>query len=155
SLPGGPAPPPGPAGTSQGPLPVFRQEVRIVADEVTNSLVVLATKRDYQLILDVVRKIDVVPRQVVLEVMIAEVDLNKDLQFGIAYAFQSGKLKGAVLTGAAPLNSPPNIFANPAVGNIGGQFLNGILGATPSPAAGAFAVITDPNHFSIFLNALN
>ena len=73
SLPGGPAPPPGPAGTSQGPLPVFRQEVRIVADEVTNSLVVLATKRDYQLILDVVKKIDVVPRQVVLEVMIAEV----------------------------------------------------------------------------------
>jgi general secretion pathway protein D len=151
SLPGGPAPPPGPAGTSQGPLPVFRQEVRIVADEVTNSLVVLATKRDYQLILDVVRKIDVVPRQVVLEVMIAEVGLNKELQFGIAYAFQSGSLKAAVVTG----NTPPNIFANPAAGNIGGQFLNGVLGTARAPSNGLFAVITDPKNFSIFINALN
>jgi general secretion pathway protein D len=151
SLPGGPAPPPGPAGTSQGPLPVFRQEVRIVADEVTNSLVVLATKRDYQLILDVVKKIDVVPRQVVLEVMIAEVGLNKNLQFGIAYAFQSGSLKGAVVTG----NTPPNIFANPGPANIGGQFLNGVLSNARAPSNGAFAVITDPKNFSIFLNALN
>lgn len=151
SLPGGPAPPPGPAGTSQGPLPVFRQEVRIVADEVTNSLVVLATKRDFQLILDVVKKIDVVPRQVVLEVMIAEVDLNKNLQFGIAYAFQSGSLKAAVVTG----QSPPNIFANPGPANIGGQFLNGVIGAARAPTNGAFAVITDPKNFAIFLTALN
>jgi general secretion pathway protein D len=151
SLPGGPAPPPGPAGTSQGPLPVFRQEVRIVADEVTNSLVVLATKRDFQLILDVVKKIDVVPRQVVLEVMIAEVDLNKNLQFGIAYAFQSGSLKAAVVTG----QSPPNIFANPGPANIGGQFLNGVLSAARAPTNGAFAVITDPKNFAIFLTALN
>jgi general secretion pathway protein D len=151
SLPGGPAPPPGPAGTSQGPLPVFRQEVRIVADEVTNSLVVLATKRDYQLILDVLKKIDVVPRQVVLEVMIAEVGLNKNLQFGIAYAFQSGSLKAAVVTS----NSPPNIFANPGPANIGGQFLNGVLNNARVPANGAFAVITDPKNFAIFLNALN
>ena len=45
---------PGRRARVQGPPPVFRQEVRIVADEVTNSLVILATKRDYQLILDVV-----------------------------------------------------------------------------------------------------
>ena len=155
SLPGGPAPPPGPAGTSQGPLPVFRQEVRIVADEVTNSLVVLATKRDYQLILDVVKKIDVVPRQVVLEVMIAEVDLNKTLEFGIAYAFQSGQLKAALVTGSPTLNTPPNIFANSAAGNIAGQFLNGIVNSARGPSNGAFAVITDPKNFSIFIKALS
>jgi general secretion pathway protein D len=130
---------------------VFRQEVRIVADEVTNSLVMLATKRDYQLILDVVKKIDVVPRQVVLEVMIAEVGLTKELQFGIAYAFQSGSLKAAL----APGFSPPNIFANAGAGNIGGKFLNGILGTAPGASNGAFAVITDPQHFAIFLKALN
>ena len=69
---------PGRQARARAPFPVFRQEVRIVADEVTNSLVVLATKRDYQLILDVVKKIDVVPRQVVLEVMIAEVDAQQE-----------------------------------------------------------------------------
>jgi general secretion pathway protein D len=134
---------------------VFRQEVRIVADEVTNSLIVLATKRDYQLVLDVVKKIDVVPRQVVLEVMIAEVDLNKTLEFGIAYAFQSGQLKAALVTGSPTLNTPPNIFANTGAGNIGGQFLNGILNSARGPANGAFAVITDPKNFSIFINALS
>jgi general secretion pathway protein D len=152
SLPGGPPPPPGPAGTSQGPLPVFRQEVRIVADEVTNSLVILATKRDYQLILDVVRKVDVVPRQVVLEVMIAEVALTKDLQFGIAYAFSSGALNGAIPTG----NPDTSIFTNRGTGATpGSTALGGLLGtATRTPANGAFAVITDRNNFNIFINAL-
>ena len=45
--PGRPAPAP------SGPPRIFKEEVRIVADEVTNSLVILATKRDYQLIVDV------------------------------------------------------------------------------------------------------
>src|SRR5262245_38868977 len=152
SLPGGPPPPPGPAGTSQGPLPVFRQEVRIVADEVTNSLVVLATKRDYQLILDVVRKVDVVPRQVVLEVMIAEVLLNKQLQFGIAYAFSSGALTGAVPGG----DTAGNIFNNRGSGTTpGAAALGGLLGtATRTPATGAFAVLTNRDNFNIFINAL-
>ncbi len=152
SLPGGPPPPPGPAGTSQGPLPVFRQEVRIVADEVTNSLVILATKRDYQLILDVVRKVDVVPRQVVLEVMIAEVLLTKDLKFGIAYAFSSGALNGAIPTGA----TDTSIFTNRGTGTTPGTAaLGGLLGtAARTPAAGAFAVITDRSNFNIFINAL-
>ena len=153
SLPGGPPPPPGPAGTSQGPLPVFRQEVRIVADEVTNSLVILATKRDYQLILDVVRKVDVVPRQVVLEVMIAEVALTKDLQFGIAYAFSGGALTAAVPTG----DPNASIFTNRGVPpNQGANFLSGLLGtAVRTPGNGAFAVISDRNNFNIFINALN
>src|SRR5882724_11447741 len=96
SLPGGPAGAPGAPGQPQGPPPVFKQEVRIVADDVTNSLVVLATKRDYQLILDVVKRIDVVPRQVVLEVTIAEITLNKDLSFGVEYAITEGRLGQAI-----------------------------------------------------------
>jgi general secretion pathway protein D len=153
TLPGGAPPPPGPAGTSQGPLPIFRQEVRIVADEVTNSLVILATKRDYQLILDIVRKVDVVPRQVVLEVMIAEVTLNNTLQFGIAYAFSSGALTGAVPTGDQNASIFTNRGTNP---NLGSTALGGLLGtATRTPTSGAFAVLTDRNNFNIFINALN
>src|SRR6185295_5652272 len=82
----------GAPGQAQGPPPIFKEEVRIVADEVTNSLIILATKRDYQLILDVVRRIDVVPRQVVLEMTIAEVTLNNDLQFGVEWALSRGML---------------------------------------------------------------
>ena len=85
---------PGAPGQASGPPRIFKEEVRIVADEVTNSLVILASKRDYQLIVDVLRRIDVVPRQVVLEVLIAEVVLNKSLEFGVSYAITEGKLAG-------------------------------------------------------------
>jgi general secretion pathway protein D len=158
TLPGGAPPPPGPAGTSQGPLPIFRQEVRIVADEITNSLVILATKRDYQLILDIVRKVDVVPRQVVLEVMVAEVSLNDELKFGIAWALSSGALGSAIPTG----DQNASIFTNRGnPPNQGSSFLTGLQQLTGptsiarTPASGAFAVITDRNNFTIFINALN
>ncbi len=145
SLPGGPAPAPGPAGTISGPLPVFREEVRIVADEVTNSLVVLATKRDYQLILDVIRRVDVVPRQVVLEVMIAEVVLNKRLEFGVAYAISSGNLSTALPEGST------SIFD---IGRTVGGLVGGASQVPTGPRGGAFAVISNQDNFNMFINAL-
>ena len=74
-----------------------------MADEVTNSLVILATRRDFQLIIDVLKRIDVVPRQVLLEVMIAEIALTKDLQFGVAWAFSEGMLGSAQGADIEPL----------------------------------------------------
>src|SRR5207253_9299717 len=97
---------PGAPGQPQGPQPIFKEEVRIVADPVTNSLVVLATKRDYQLIADVLTKIDVVPRQVLPEVTIAEITLNKSLQFGVEWALAQGKLSQA----GAEDNSDTSVF---------------------------------------------
>ena len=145
--------PPGPAGTFQGPLPGFRQEVRIVADDVTNSLVVLATKRDYQLVLDVVRKIDVVPRQVVLEVMIAEVALTKDLQFGIAYAIPERDAEERHPGGDAPAPYLRQPWAAEQVGQSPDRS-SWEPRADPRPT-GAFAVITNQDNFAIFINALN
>jgi general secretion pathway protein D len=66
---------------------LFEQEVRIVADEVTNSLVILATPRDYQAIVAVLRALDIVPRQVLVEMMIAEITLSDDESFGITHTF--------------------------------------------------------------------
>ncbi len=152
SLPGGPQGG-GVFGQSEPP-PVFREEVRIVADEVTNSLVTLATKRDYQLILDILRKIDVVPRQVVLEVTIAEIVLTKDLQFGIEWALSEGPLKRAIPTsqGAAA-----DIFQNKGgTQHPGSKGLGGLLSDSINriPGQGAFAVLTDKENFNIFINAL-
>src|SRR5205823_5198957 len=142
--PGGPAGAAGVPGQPQGPPPIFKQEVRIVADDVTNSLVVLATKRDYQLILDVVKRLDVVPRQVMLEVTIAEITLTKDLSFGIRYALAEGNLLGTL-----PVKD--DIFHN----RPPGLPVGGLLGsATRVPEGQAFAVISDRDHFQIFLNAL-
>jgi general secretion pathway protein D len=138
-----------PGGFAEGSTrPIFRKEVRIVADEVTNSLITLATRRDYQLILEVLQRIDVIPRQVVLEVMIAEIALGKNLEFGIRYAFAQGPLVSADTRNA---DSRDSIFANQPAG----RDVAGYLGdAVRFPDGRAFAVITDREHFNIFLNAL-
>jgi len=145
----------GAPGQPQGPAPIFKEEVRIVADEVTNSLVVLATKRDYQLIVDILKRIDVVPRQVLLEVTIAEVTLNKDLQFGVAYALSGDVPLRRALPGGG---RAADIFAtgvDPSEpGARGARSLAGLFPDTARIGQGAFAVLTDRDKFNVFLNAL-
>jgi len=67
---------------------LFEQEVRVVEDEVTNSLVILATPRDYQTVKAVLRALDVVPRQVLIEAMIAEVTLGENDSLSIMQSLQ-------------------------------------------------------------------
>jgi general secretion pathway protein D len=58
-------------------------DVRIVANNATNSLIIRAPARIYRQILDVVRQIDRPPVQVYISVMIAEVTLNDTLRYGV------------------------------------------------------------------------
>ncbi len=83
-LPGSPAGGEGLAGT------LFEQEVRIVADELTNSLVILATPRDYGMIRSVLNELDIVPRQVLVEMLIAEITLTDDVDLGVTHRLGSG-----------------------------------------------------------------
>ncbi len=61
----------------------------IFHDEVSNSLIILALPRDYPLITEVIKKLDQVPRQVLIEALVAEVTLTDKLQFGIEWFLQS------------------------------------------------------------------
>ncbi len=58
-------------------------EVRVIADKDTNSLLIVATASDYDVIEEALRKLDVVRRQVLVEVLLAEVTLVDGLEFGI------------------------------------------------------------------------
>lgn len=58
-------------------------EVRVIADKDTNSLLIVATPGDYEVIEDALKKLDVVRRQVLVEVLLAEVTLTDGLEFGI------------------------------------------------------------------------
>jgi general secretion pathway protein D len=62
--------------------------LRISADEVNNAVLVLCTATQYQSILRTLRQLDVLPLQVLLEAVIAEVTLTKALSYGVQYAFQ-------------------------------------------------------------------
>lgn len=58
-------------------------EVKIIAHETTNSLIIRATPRDYRIVRQILKELDIMPRQVVIEAIIAEVSLDRSTQFGI------------------------------------------------------------------------
>ncbi|MBF0593067.1 MAG: type II secretion system secretin GspD [Nitrospirae bacterium] len=68
-------------------------DTRIFYDDKTNSLIILALPKDYMFIEDLIKKIDIVPRQVLIEAMIVEVQLNEGLQFGVEW-FLNKKFPG-------------------------------------------------------------
>jgi general secretion pathway protein D len=63
---------------------------QIVTDEANNALIIRADQGDYASIERVIREMDVAPEQVMIEATIAEVTLNKQLQYGVEWYFKSG-----------------------------------------------------------------
>lgn len=63
--------------------------VQVIADEVTNTLVIRASSQDYQQIRQVLERLDTRPRQVLVQVMVAEVTLNDTLQYGVEWWLKS------------------------------------------------------------------
>lgn len=59
--------------------------VLVIADDVTNTLIIKATARDYQQIKKILDRIDTVSRQVLIQVLVAEVALNDTLQYGVEW----------------------------------------------------------------------
>lgn len=78
----------------------------ISADETNNAVVVFGSPRDYAVIEDALRRLDILPYQVLIEAAITEVTLNDDLRYGVEWNFQAGDTNFA-------LTNPPNTTVNP------------------------------------------
>jgi general secretion pathway protein D len=76
------------------------QELRVIADKDNNALLILATMAEYESIELAIRKLDVVPRQVVIEVTIAEITLTDELKYGLEWFFSTSNGKGQLDTGS-------------------------------------------------------
>lgn len=72
--------------------------VRIQADPGQNALVVLAAPHDYKIVEAAIRQLDVKPRQVLIQAIVAEVRLNDGLRYGVDYLLSTRGL-GAVPNG--------------------------------------------------------
>jgi general secretion pathway protein D len=59
--------------------------MRIIADRRNNALLIYATAGEYSIMDGMLRKIDIIPLQVLIEATIAEVTLNDTLQYGTQY----------------------------------------------------------------------
>ena len=70
---------------------IFDQQVRVHSDGVLNRLVFRTVPRTYAAIKALLDKLDVVPAQVLLQVMVVEVTLTESTQFGLEFSgFHSG-----------------------------------------------------------------
>jgi general secretion pathway protein D len=112
---------------------LFEQEVRLVEDEITNSLVILATPRDYQTIRQVLVDLDIVPRQVLIEVMIAEISLNEAEDFGVNQELLANDTSSNTDSGTAATEDSGGTFFDVfgeevrLIGNLGSAGLSGTV----------------------------
>ncbi len=95
------APAAGAGGQAGGPLGAFlsnifqssgtavSKDTRIIADNDNNALLILASPGDYETIIAALRQLDVPRRQVLVEVLVAEVTLTDELKFGIEWFINS------------------------------------------------------------------
>jgi general secretion pathway protein D len=74
------------------------ENVRIIADEVNNSIVTVSTPQEYEVIYKVITQLDVLPLQVLVDAQIVSVSLTDDLQYGIRWYIEHQYAGG---TGAA------------------------------------------------------
>jgi general secretion pathway protein D len=65
-------------------------EIRIIADDTTNALVIRATPREYERIRAALDELDILPLQVLIEATVAEVTLTDELRYGVEWFFRSG-----------------------------------------------------------------
>ena len=76
----------------------FRTDAfQMVVVERSNSLVFNTTGVEYQRLLPLLKELDVLPKQVLLDIVIAEVTLKDEFKFGVEWALQNGELTASTL----------------------------------------------------------
>lgn len=79
---------------------LIQGEIKIVADDQNNALIVQCSAQDFEVIEETIRELDRVPRQVLINVKIYEVELDNELSMGIS-AFLQDRRK--------PTVTPPSV----------------------------------------------
>ena len=77
-------------------------EMKLVVDERANSLIFYTAGTTYQQMLPLIKQLDIMPKQVVLEMMIAEVTLTDEFKQGVEFALSN---RGAVVQGGFNLEN--------------------------------------------------
>jgi general secretion pathway protein D len=86
-------------GGAVSPVSVAGSGVTLSIDTRSNSLIFFTTGSRYEALLPMIRRLDIPPKQIVLEAMIAEVSLTGEFSNGVEFAFREGKLLGGTSGG--------------------------------------------------------
>jgi general secretion pathway protein D len=95
-----PAPPPPPPTAAPGsPIAaaadasLLEGQVRFIADETTNAVIVTTYPRNWSEIEATIKQLDRMPRQVLIEVLVTEITLTDDLRLGMDWALKEGSFR--------------------------------------------------------------
>ncbi|HCU90200.1 MAG TPA: type II secretion system protein GspD, partial [Gammaproteobacteria bacterium] len=110
--------------------------LKIIPDENNNGLVILATPKEYELVIAAVRKLDLIPLQVLIEATIIEVTLNDTLAFGVEWFFKNSV--GGSKTGQALLD-----LGDARIGTLAPSFSYAIINSNGLVRAAINALATE------------
>ncbi len=88
-----------------------QNQIRIIPNPENNAILIYATPSERDTIEAMLRKIDILPLQVRIDAVIAEVTLNDALQYGTQFFFKTGGLNGAL--NFSPQGTAANHAAEP------------------------------------------
>ncbi|HDO22084.1 MAG TPA: hypothetical protein ENG86_04405 [Nitrospirae bacterium] len=108
-------------------------DVTITAYDDINALIIKSSPAAYLAMLETIKKLDIPPRQVLIEVMVAEVTLNDDERLGLEWLLRSGG-KPTIITGYTPSSLDVN------------------TAATGAPTANYFGYVINPSKFVSMIN---
>jgi len=131
----------GKAPAKGGKAPLLSGQATITADKATNSLIIMADNEDYQVLEEIIEKLDIPRAMVFIESLIMEVNTNKDFKLGTEWkAFgeahhnerdgaagggfsgaEASSLAGLVTSGALPSGFSLGVFGE-AINISGIQF---------------------------------
>jgi general secretion pathway protein D len=117
-------------GLEQGGGEQGTDTLRVIPDDQNNSVLVYGTERELGTMEAMLRKIDLLPLQVRIDAVIAEVTLNDALQYGTQFFFKSGGINGILNT--SPTSTTP---ANPGAATLNLAFPGFFLGGTGTGGA--------------------
>ena len=124
-------------------------QFRFIADETTNSVIVTTTPRQWTDIEPTMRSLDKMPRQVLIEVLVAEISLNDDTRLGMDWAIKSGKFNIAQQSITTSTTETPPITPPTGFSTIGAATA---IAGLPGAGLTAFTYATDK--FFAMINAL-
>ena len=149
-----PPPTPGsPTGGAPGAPDVLAEgQVRFIADEVTNAVIVTTFPRSWTEIENTIKQLDRMPRQVLIEVLVAEITLTDDTRLGVDWAVRTGRFNFANTN-----TGPPGLPTTP--GSAGGTLslpsqLGGPASVVGPLGQGLTAFTFSTDQFMAMLNAL-
>jgi general secretion pathway protein D len=116
----------GGAGAQGSPQALAEKGAMVWADPANNALVITAPPKIMRAVMDIIDKLDIRRPQVLVEAIIAEVDVDKNAELGINWAAFS---KGS--------NVPAGAFVSP----VGGTSIVDLAGAIQNPANASTALL--------------